>query len=70
MSAPEDSLGAWTDEEIVRAITEGISHDRTPLLPPMGHGYHATVTSDDLAALVAYLRTVEPVATARQEGFA
>lgn len=57
-SHPEDGLGNWTDDEIVRAITEGISRDGTPLFPPMGYGYYATMTPDDLAALVAYLRTV------------
>ena len=57
----EDGLGDWTDEEIVRAITEGISRDGTPLFPPMGFGYYANMTADDLAALVAYLRTVPPL---------
>lgn len=60
-SDPEDGLGSWTDEQIVRAITQGISHDGTPLYPPMGFGYYANMTSEDLAALVTYLRTVEPV---------
>lgn len=63
-SDPEHGLGAWTDEEIVRAITEGVSRDGTPLFPPMGYGYYANMSSDDLAALVAYLRTIEPVADA------
>lgn len=61
---PRDGLGAWTDEEIVRAITEGVSRDGTPLFPPMGYGYYANMTPEDLAALVAYLRTIEPVADA------
>lgn len=58
---PQDGLGEWTDEEIVRAITQGISRDGSRLHPPMGFGYYANMTHDDLAALVAYLRTIEPL---------
>jgi len=61
-SDPNDGLGAWSDDEIVRAITQGVSRDGTQLFPPMGFGYYANMTPQDLAALVAYLRTVEPVA--------
>jgi hypothetical protein len=51
-------IGGWTDAEIKRAITEGISRDGSHLKPPMGFGYYATVTPEDLDAVVAYLRTV------------
>lgn len=58
---PEWGIGAWTDEEIARAITQGISHDGTPLFPPMAFGYYARMTDEDVAALVAWLRTVPPL---------
>ncbi len=32
---PQEGIGAWTDAEIKRAITEGIGRDGTPLKPPM-----------------------------------
>ena len=54
----EDGLGAWTDEEIVRAVTRGIGRDGQRLSPPMGYGFYANLTGDDLAALVAYLRSL------------
>ena len=57
-SSKDKGIGAWTDAEIKRAITEGISRDGSKLKPPMGYHYYATVTSDDLDAMVAYLRTV------------
>ena len=41
-----------------RAITKGISKDGSQLKPPMGFHYYATLTADDLDAVVAYLRTV------------
>jgi hypothetical protein len=31
------------------------------MLPPMGYGYYAAMTEDDLDALVAWLRTVPPL---------
>jgi len=59
-SDPEHGIGAWSDEEIVAAITKGVSRDGRPLKPPMGYPYYARMTGDDLAALVAWLRTVPP----------
>ena len=51
-------IGAWTDAEIKRAITTGVDKDGSQLKPPMGYHYYATMTADDLDAVVAYLRTV------------
>jgi mono/diheme cytochrome c family protein len=56
-------LGSWTDDEIKRAITKGIRRDGSRLLPfPMDYGSFSTLTPSDLNAIVAYLRTVPPVA--------
>jgi mono/diheme cytochrome c family protein len=60
---PEAGIGSWTDEQIKRAITQGISADGSRLLPPMGFFYYANITEADLDALVAYLRSME-----QQEG--
>jgi mono/diheme cytochrome c family protein len=59
-SSKTKGIGAWTDAEIKRAITQGIDKDGKPLKPPMGFHYYATVSPDDLDAVVAYLRTVPP----------
>jgi mono/diheme cytochrome c family protein len=58
---PDDGIGGWTDEQIKRAITQGISADDTPLMPPMGFPYYANISAEDLDALVAYLRSVPPL---------
>jgi mono/diheme cytochrome c family protein len=60
-SSKTKGVGAWTDDEIKRAITGGTSKDGSKLKPPMGYHYYATVTPDDLDAIVAYLRTVPAV---------
>jgi len=57
-SSKTKGIGAWTDEEIKRAITQGVSKDGSHLKPPMGFGYYATLTPEDLDAVVAWLRTV------------
>jgi mono/diheme cytochrome c family protein len=53
-------LGGWTDEEIKRAITQGVSRDGRTLQPPMGYSWYAGLTPQDLDAIVAWLRTVPP----------
>jgi mono/diheme cytochrome c family protein len=57
-SSKESGIGDWTDDEIKRAITQGIRRDGSKLKPPMGYHYYSTVSTDDLDAVVAYLRTV------------
>jgi mono/diheme cytochrome c family protein len=54
----EKGIGAWTDAEIKRAITQGVSRDGSKLKPPMGFHYYVTMTDGDLNDVVAYLRTV------------
>jgi len=51
-------IGAWTDEEVKRAITQGVRKDGTKLRPPMGFDWYATMTAADLDAIVAYVRTI------------
>lgn len=59
-SSKTKGIGDWSDDEIKRAITQGIRKDGSRLLPPMGYPYYARMTADDLDAIVAYLRTVPP----------
>ena len=57
-SDPEMGLGKWTDAEIERAIRTGVDKDGHPLKPPMGYGYYSKVSADDMAALIAWLRSL------------
>jgi mono/diheme cytochrome c family protein len=59
-SHPTAGIGAWSNTEIVRAITHGIGRDGRALKPPMAYGYYAALKAADLADIVAYLRTVPP----------
>jgi mono/diheme cytochrome c family protein len=60
---PETGIGGWTNAQIKRAITQGVSADDSPLMPPMGFPYYANMTEADLDALVAYLRSIAPLET-------
>lgn len=57
----ELGLGSWTDEEIKRAITEGMSRNGRQLQPFMGFSFYQNISEEDLDAIVAYLRTLEPL---------
>jgi mono/diheme cytochrome c family protein len=56
-----DGLGGWTDAEIKRAITQGISRDGRTLLPFMPYGLYAKMQESDLDAVIAYLRAIPPL---------
>jgi hypothetical protein len=61
-SDKDTGLGNWTDEDIRRVLTQGVLRDGTRLLPyPMDWPSFSTMKSDDLSAIVAYLRTIPPV---------
>jgi mono/diheme cytochrome c family protein len=61
-SHPTAGIGAWTDEEIKRALTQGTSRDGRRFKPPMARQvYFSRLTEVDLDALVAYLRTLPPL---------
>lgn len=59
-------IDAWSDEEIKRAITQGVRPDGTRLKPPMDFSSYAKMTNTDLEAIVAYLRTVPRLSEARK----
>jgi mono/diheme cytochrome c family protein len=60
---PETGIGAWSDDDIERAIRTGVRPDGEHLLPPMGFYYYANLSDRDLDALIAYLRSLEPIET-------
>jgi mono/diheme cytochrome c family protein len=63
---PETGIGQWTDEEIRRALTQGVrpNHGRLPGVPlaaVMPANFYKALVPSDLDAVVAYLRSVKPV---------
>jgi mono/diheme cytochrome c family protein len=60
-SDKETGLGAWTDQQILDAITKGISRDGSRILPVMPYEKYSGMAQQDLKALIAYLRTLKPI---------
>ena len=61
-SHPEYGIGRWTDEQILSAVTRGVSADGRRLAPPMSARapIWGRMEPQDLKALVAYLRSLPP----------
>lgn len=57
----ESGAGSWTDEQIARAIREGIGHDGRRLFPVMPYVYFQQMSDEDLASVIVYLRSIDPV---------
>jgi mono/diheme cytochrome c family protein len=60
-SHPTSGLGQWSDDEIKRALTQGIARDGHKLKPPMAYAAYATMTAQDQDAIVAFVRTLPPL---------
>jgi mono/diheme cytochrome c family protein len=58
---PAGHVKDWTDEQLGKAIREGIRPDGTLIGPPMPFEVYRGISDDDLASIVAYLRTVPAV---------
>ena len=57
---PETGLGAWTDEQILRAIREGVDNKGVGLAPLMPYNVYKILSDEDGRAVVTYLRTLAP----------
>ena len=60
-SDKETGLGGWTDEQIATVLTTGVRPDGRILAPIMPWRSFAKMTKPDVAAMVAYLRTLPPI---------
>ncbi len=59
----EAGIGAWTDDEFVSALWQGRGHNGKRLFPAMPYPSFTQISKDDVLAIRAYLKMVEPVAT-------
>jgi mono/diheme cytochrome c family protein len=57
----ETGAGAWSDDQLARAIREGIGHDGRALFPLMPYGNFRGMSDEDLASVVVYLRSLAAV---------
>ena len=62
----ETGIGGWTDDEIARAIQEGVNKSGQALFPVMPYLNFRNIDDEDLASIVVYMRTVPAVKMARE----
>src|SRR5258705_381529 len=58
---PETGIGKWSDADVKRAILIGQRPDGTNLSRTMPSADYFNMTSDDVNAIVDYLRTLKPL---------
>jgi mono/diheme cytochrome c family protein len=58
----KSGIGGWTNQQIKDALTKGKRPDGSLLASPMPWRYLATMRGEDIDAIVAYLRTLTPIA--------
>ena len=54
-------IGTWADEDIIRAVTRGISKRGDTLFPIMPYVNYQQMSKYDLNCLIAYLRSLKPI---------
>ncbi len=57
----ETGIGNWTDEELLRSITQGISKNGDTLFPLMPYVSYNKMAKADLLDIIAYLRSLKPI---------
>ncbi|MFI5132232.1 MAG: c-type cytochrome [Chitinophagales bacterium] len=57
----ETGIGTWTDDEVLRAMTQGISKNGDTLFPLMPYMVLNRMAKDDLMSIIAYIRTLKPI---------
>jgi mono/diheme cytochrome c family protein len=57
----DTGIGNWTDEQIMRAIRQGIDDKGKIIFPPMPVPTYNNMSDDDVKAIVAYLHTIPAV---------
>ncbi len=62
----DHGIGTWTDRQIIDAIRQGVRPDGSVISPVMPYPALSGMSDADVEALVAYLRSLPPVARVNQ----
>lgn len=57
----ETGIGTWTDDELLRAMTQGINKKGDTLFPLMPYTNFNRMAKEDLMSIIAYIRTLKPI---------
>jgi mono/diheme cytochrome c family protein len=61
----DTGLGAWSDEEFIRALRYGVARDGSRYYPAFPYPNFTKMTRDDILAIRAYLATLAPIGNIR-----
>lgn len=54
-------IGKWTDGEVLRAVTSGVSKDGSALFPLMPFQHYGVSDKEDIYSIIAYIRSLPPI---------
>jgi hypothetical protein len=54
-------IGSWTDGELLRTVTQGVTPDGRPLFPLMPYPHFGAMAEDDVHAVLAYVRSLKAI---------
>lgn len=60
----ETGVGKWTDDELARAIREGVDREGHTLFPMMPYSHYRGMSDEDVASVVVYLRSLPAIKNA------
>ena len=60
----ETGAGTWTDAQFERAIRHGIGHDGRQLLDYMPYAFFRSMTDEDVASVIVYIRSLPAIRNA------
>lgn len=60
-ASKKGGIGDWTDDQFVRAVTQGIDDSGNQMYPAMPYTSYAKMSRDDVLAIKAYLFSLAPV---------
>jgi len=55
------NLANWSDAELFRVITSGVTKSGNAIFPVMPYHYYGGMDEEDIKDVIAYLRTLEPI---------
>lgn len=55
------NISSWSDGELYRAITSGVSKDGHALFPLMAYNRFGQMSKGDISSIIAYLRSLKPI---------
>jgi hypothetical protein len=58
---PETGAGNWSDDQLARAIREGVGHDGRALFTMMPYERFRSMSDEDVASVVVYVRSLPPL---------